>query len=90
MGDVLVSRPDTGLNVEPKYGFLGLCRAPALSGRSRSDALSEVVLDGLLPFDPRWRVDRRDDRPAVGDEHRESDFQGDRGLWLGERLTAAA
>lgn len=64
-----------------------MCFAPALGGRSRSEALSDVVLDGLLPFDPRWMVESLTER--VGEELRES-VHGVRGLRLGDFLTAAA
>ncbi len=64
-----------------------MCLAPALGGRSRSRVLSDVVLVGLLPFDPRWMVESLTER--VGEELRES-VHGVRGLRLGDLLTAEA
>lgn len=65
--------------------------APALRGRSLSlsEVLSDVVLEGLLPFEPRWSGESLADRQVVGEELRESP-QGLERLRFGERRRAAA
>lgn len=60
-----------------------------LCERSLSDVLSEVVLDGLLPFDPRWIDESLVE--SVGEELLESVHGvGESGLRLGDLRTADA